>query len=150
MRNVYKIPHKCFFYTLSKLCILAFQKGKDDENVDNLFFTDKTSIKDLTGIRGTDEGKTSIEVDREDNVKFTCIAMTDPRETVKYVWKKNGKVIQDISDPHVRCEKDCSVLHVQEADATHSGNYTCVANNGIDQDQRTIELRVKGMGFQTE
>lgn len=124
------------------ICISKNNQGKmQKENM--LIVRDKTSIKDLTGIRGTDEGKTSIEVDREDNVKFTCIAMTDPRETVKYVWKKNGKVIQDFSDPHVRCEKDCSVLHVQEADATHSGNYTCVANNGIDQDQRTIELRVK-------
>lgn len=130
-----------FFYTLSKLCILAI-KGKDNEYGDNLFFTDKTSIKDLTGRTETDEGRTSIEVDREEDVTFTCIAMTDPREAVRYVWKKNGKVIKDFSDSHV--------LHVQEADATHSGNYTCVANNGIDEDQRTIELRVKGMGFQTE
>lgn len=131
------------------LCILAI-KGKDDEYVDDLFFTDKTSIKDLTGITETEEGKTSIEVDSDEDVKFTCIAMTDPRETVRYVWKKNGKVIKDLSDPHVRCEEGCSVLRVQEADATQSGNYTCVANNGIDEDQRTIELRVKGKGFQTE
>lgn len=124
------------------ICISKNNQGREQkENM--LIVRDKTSIKDLTGITETEEGKTSIEVDSEEDVKFTCIAMTDPRETVRYVWKKNGKVIKDISDPHVRCEEGCSVLRVQEADATQSGNYTCVANNGIDEDQRTIELRVK-------
>lgn len=124
------------------ICISKNNQGRmQKENM--LIVRDKTSIKDLTGITETDEGKTSIEVDRDEDVKFTCIAMTDPRETVKYEWKKNGKVIKDYNDFHVRCEEGCSVLRVQEADAKHSGNYTCVANNGIDEDQRTIELRVK-------
>lgn len=93
------------------LCILVI-KGKDDEYVDDLFFIDKISIKDLIGIIEIEEGKIFIEVDSEEDVKFTCIVMIDFRETVRYVWKKNGKVIKDISDFYVRCEEGCFVLRV--------------------------------------
>lgn len=93
------------------LCILVI-KGKDDEYVDDLFFIDKISIKDLIGIIEIEEGKIFIEVDSEEDVKFTCIVMTDFWEMVRYVWEKNGKVIKDISDFYVRCEEGCFVLRV--------------------------------------
>ena len=107
---------------------------------------DKTSIKDLTGLTENREGKESLEVDIDADVLYTCIAMTDPQETVRYTWRKDGQVIKDNSDPHLSCEENCSILRVKEAKGRHSGNYTCVASNGIDQDHRTIQLKVKGEG----
>ncbi|XP_048738675.2 neuroglian-like isoform X2 [Ostrea edulis] len=99
-----------------------------------LIVRDKTSITDLNGVPEVDAGR---------DVIFTCVAKTDPKETIKYLWKKRGTLIKDFADHHISCENNCAVLRIKEAGGKHSGNYTCLASNGIDEDQRTIELKVK-------
>jgi receptor-type tyrosine-protein phosphatase zeta len=100
-----------------------------------LLHKDKTSITDLNGATEVDAGK---------DVIFTCVAKTDPKETIQYRWKKGGAFIKDLADLQISCENNCAVLRIREARGKHSGNYTCLASNGIDEDQRTIELKVKG------
>ena len=76
-------------------------------------------------------------VNASSDVTFHCRAATDPAEVenLRVDWLRGGEVVQQSSASltlsNVQLQRD-------------SGNYTCLASNGLDSDQHTAQLTIKG------
>lgn len=114
-------------------CISKNTEGQMEEEI-RLIVRDKTKIIHWINEKTVDEGT---------DVMFSCFAMSDPKENIKYTWRKNGQHLQDLGVNQLSCEKNCTVLKILKVKSIHSGNYTCIASNRIDEDQRTVRLKVK-------
>lgn len=78
-------------------------------------------------------------VNASSDVTFSCQAVTDLSEltSLKVIWRKEG-VSQIISnDNRLRLHN----VRLNQDD----GNYTCTATNGLDSDQRSVQLIIKGI-----
>ncbi|GAB1602400.1 neuroglian-like isoform X2, partial [Argonauta hians] len=75
---------------------------------------------------------------------FTCNAITDSYEldNLRISWYKDG-VLVDVKDPNIKHE-DSNNLIISNLSNKDSGNYTCVASNGLDNATKSAELKVKG------
>lgn len=90
------------------------------------------------------EGPDSMVVTVGKIALFTCHATTDSFE-FKYLeinWYKDGELI-NLNNPNIKKEPNNNLM-ISNLSNKDSGNYTCVASNGLDNDTKSAELKVKG------
>lgn len=75
---------------------------------------------------------------------FTCHATTDSFEfkNLEINWYKDDVLI-DLDNPNIKKELNNNFI-ISNLSNKDSGNYTCVASNGLDNDTKSYELKVKG------
>ena len=84
------------------------------------------------------------------NATLRCIATTDPAEIdqLKVQWlRANNRSISDSDDSRIRLSYNPPgevILHFTPARTADSGNYSCLAGNGLDVATRTSYLIVQG------
>ena len=99
-------------------------------------------------------GKTTIETKPLDvmvyegtEAKFTCTAATDPEEVAGLAidWKKDGQFIDyQLAQRVFKNDMDNS-LTISGTISLDTGKYTCVARNGLDEDEWGAQLIVQGI-----
>ena len=84
------------------------------------------------------------EVDASTDVVFKCNATTDPREAVHLAitWKRDGDGIDFANEPRFLHNATDNTLMIIASEVGDSGNYACVADNGVDFDEVTATLTV--------
>jgi receptor-type tyrosine-protein phosphatase zeta len=84
-------------------------------------------------------------VNASTDVSFRCSARTDLRElaSLRITWKRDGREINLSEEPRLYFDLRDNTLKVIAAQPEDSGDYTCVAENGIDQDEATALLLVR-------
>ena len=78
--------------------------------------------------------------------KFTCTATTDPEEilNMQIDWKKDGQLINyNLAQRVFQNDMDNS-LTISGTISLDTGKYTCVASNGLDEDESGAQLMVQG------
>ncbi|CAG5115891.1 unnamed protein product, partial [Candidula unifasciata] len=83
------------------------------------------------------------KVNYMNTVTFSCMARTDPMEleNLRFRWLKNGQELQ----PSDRVTIQGGELTIAETNSKDTANYTCVAENGLDNDTATAALEVKAV-----
>lgn len=89
-----------------------------------------------------------MDIEFDTLVQFRCSAITDPDERVNLftTWLKDGQKI-DLSDPNIE-QRPEGTLIIKKASSKDTANYTCVVSNGLDSDNSTASLVVKGQHSQ--
>ena len=85
----------------------------------------------------------------ETEAKFTCTATTDPEEiqNLEILWKKDGEFIDyELAQRIFRNNMDNS-LTISGTISLDTGKYTCVAQNGLDSDEKSAQLVVQGRNW---
>ncbi|XP_032897024.1 protein sidekick-1 isoform X2 [Amblyraja radiata] len=72
---------------------------------------------------------------------LTCGATHDPRVTIRFVWKKDGKVIDASAVPRITTGKNGS-LHISQTWSGDIGDYTCEVLSAGGNDFRSARLEV--------
>ncbi|XP_078273747.1 protein sidekick-1 isoform X2 [Rhinoraja longicauda] len=72
---------------------------------------------------------------------LTCGATHDPRVTIRFVWKKDGKVIDASAVPRITAGKNGS-LHISQTWSGDIGDYTCEVLSAGGNDFRSARLEV--------
>ncbi|XP_059150586.1 neuroglian-like isoform X2 [Physella acuta] len=77
------------------------------------------------------------------NSTFTCGATTDPTEVdnLRIRWLKDGHPLT----PSERIHTSGVELHISHATSADTGDYTCVAENGLDNDTAVATLQVQAV-----
>ena len=77
-------------------------------------------------------------------LQFTCQATTDHHEVSRLTisWLKDGEPV-NLKDPRIS-KTDGKGLLVTNVSSSDTGNYTCVASNGLDSDSKSAEVKVIG------
>ena len=80
------------------------------------------------------------------DVVFECDATTDPLEfaRLKIQWYRDGRPIDFNKERRLRLNVNDNSLTIVESRVDDSGEYTCRADNGLDADEVTAQLTVKG------
>lgn len=78
--------------------------------------------------------------------KFTCTATTDPEEVQnqRIDWKKDGQMINYALAQRVFKNDMDNSLTISGTISLDTGKYTCVASNGLDEDEASAQLVVQG------
>lgn len=71
-----------------------------------------------------------------------CEATGTPPPTV--TWVKDGQPV--VNGEGLLLQDRGWTLHIQEAQISHAGRYTCLAENAVGQAEREFDLAVYGMG----
>ena len=63
-----------------------------------------------------------------------------------FEWSKNGQPIRPGPDVKYRIEnsKKFSTLSIEKVERSDTGNYSCLAKNGVGSDSQNVQLNVKG------
>ena len=79
--------------------------------------------------------------------KFLCTASTDPEEVAHLTidWKKDGRFIDFELAQRIWKNNFDNSLTIFSTIPLDTGEYTCVARNGVDQDESSAQLIVQGM-----
>ena len=79
--------------------------------------------------------------------KFTCTATTDPEEvnSLRIEWNKDGERIDYLVAQRMFKNEMDNSLTISGTISLDTGKYTCVAINGLDQDEASAQLVVQGM-----
>ncbi|KAK3103268.1 hypothetical protein FSP39_018003, partial [Pinctada imbricata] len=114
----------------------ATNKLGSDELTGDLIVRDKTIITNKPRNQEVKENTT--------NVRFMCAASTDPeeRKNLTYRWRKDDVPIVPSSNNAYKIMKDYTLL-ILKVTREHSGNYTCIADNGLDRDSATGILKIR-------
>ena len=68
-----------------------------------------------------------------------CIARGS--SPIRFQWLKNDRVLSK-ETASISVTDDLSTIHFKSLQATHAGNYTCIASNDFGSDSFTARLRV--------
>ncbi len=81
-------------------------------------------------------------------VEFECGASTDQMEEahLTITWLRDGEPIDFETEKSLRLIPSQNKLIITSAAVEDSGEYTCVASNGLDEERVTALLKVKGQG----
>ena len=91
-------------------------------------------------------GPASRDVNATADVVFHCEAVTDPAEDSKLriEWRRNGETIDYEREGRISKNMADNSLTIGSVAVGDSGEYTCIASNGLDSDEVTAQLVVKG------
>ncbi|XP_064488740.1 cell adhesion molecule Dscam1-like isoform X6 [Ornithodoros turicata] len=64
-------------------------------------------------------------------------------QPLSFAWLRNGKDASSERNVKVKSTEDYSVLVINPADASSSGNYTCIAKNLAGTDSKTVKIEVE-------
>ena len=86
------------------------------------------------------------EVNATIDVVLECGALTDARESAQLsiMWKRNGDRIDFETEPRFLHDATDDTLTIIASEVGDSGNYSCLAENGVDSDEVIIVLTVNG------
>ena len=78
--------------------------------------------------------------------KFTCTATTDPEEVseLRIEWKKDGQLIDYALAQRVFKNDMDNSLTISGTISLDTGKYTCMATNGLDENEASAQLVVQG------
>lgn len=101
-------------------------------------FSVKTKIENAPENQTIKFGKTT---------PFRCQANTDPAEqqNLQYTWLKDGEPVDFTNNPRIK-QRGSDII-IENSTSEDTGNYTCVANNGLDSDTASAKLNVIGNSF---
>ena len=87
-------------------------------------------------------------VDAGTDAVLECEATTDPMEAahLTITWRRDGEEIHYEREPRISCDIMDNSLTIVACEEGDSGQYTCVADNGLDSDEFTAVLSVTGKG----
>ncbi|XP_072916750.1 protein sidekick-1 isoform X1 [Hemitrygon akajei] len=112
-------------------CLAMNSKGAVNASA-NLTVWTRTFIsvppKDRSVIKGT-------------TAELMCGATHDPRVTIRFVWKKNGKIIDASTAPRITLRQSGS-LHISQTWSGDIGDYTCEVLSVGGNDFRSARLEV--------
>ncbi len=89
------------------------------------------------------EGPENVTLTHHQDVRFDCVAQSDPSTPVTYRWLLNGATIQPGSSSFIlEPNNSLRILTEDGADGgeKYVGEYTCVATNGYSEDRRQASL----------
>lgn len=92
-------------------------------------------------------GPEDMSVNASQDVIIHCDAVTDNAEKsrLKIEWKRNNSLINFQMEGRVSMNNVEKSLKITGAQVNDTSEYTCIASNGLDQDEQTGKLTVKGM-----
>lgn len=94
----------------------------------------------LPVIKGSGEAPKKISVAKAGEITLECEAGGSPQPTV--TWMKDGQPV--VNGEALLLKDQGWKLHIQRAQVTHAGRYTCLAANAVGQVERTFDLAVHG------
>ncbi|XP_036405709.1 protein sidekick-2 [Megalops cyprinoides] len=113
-------------------CMASNSRGIDEAAADLVVWA-RTRItsppQDQSVIKGT-------------KATMTCGVTHDPSVTVRYVWEKEGTVLNAQSIPRIRIDAD-GTLHISQTWSGDIGTYTCRVTSVGGNDSRSAHLRVR-------
>ncbi|XP_064179466.1 protein sidekick-2 [Anguilla rostrata] len=113
-------------------CMASNSRGIDEAAADLVVWA-RTRItsppQDQSVIKGT-------------KATMTCGVTHDPSVTVRYVWEKEGTVLNAQAVPRVRMDPD-GTLHISQTWSGDIGTYTCRVTSVGGNDSRSAHLRVR-------
>ncbi|KAG7491379.1 hypothetical protein MATL_G00003050 [Megalops atlanticus] len=113
-------------------CMASNSRGIDEAAADLVVWA-RTRItsppQDQSVIKGT-------------KATMTCGVTHDPSVTVRYVWEKEGTVLNAQSAPRIRIDAD-GTLHISQTWSGDIGTYTCRVTSVGGNDSRSAHLRVR-------
>ena len=75
-------------------------------------------------------------------VTYACGAKTDPNESIKYTWYKDGKPL--VFNSRITRDPVTNGIKIERTQASDSGTYTCEASSGLDSDRKDVTLAIIG------
>ncbi|XP_064858602.1 protein sidekick-2 isoform X8 [Oncorhynchus nerka] len=120
-------------------CMASNSRGIDEAAADLLVWARtriNTPPQDQSVIKGT-------------KATMTCGVTHDPSVTVRYVWEKEGSVINAQSIPRIRLDSD-GTLHISQTWSGDIGTYTCRVTSVGGNDSRSAHLRVRQLPYAPE
>uniref|UniRef100_A0A673X4W1 Sidekick cell adhesion molecule 2 n=1 Tax=Salmo trutta TaxID=8032 RepID=A0A673X4W1_SALTR len=120
-------------------CMASNSRGIDEAAADLLVWARtriNTPPQDQSVIKGT-------------KATMTCGVTHDPSVTVRYVWEKEGSVINAQSIPRIRLDPD-GTLHISQTWSGDIGTYTCRVTSVGGNDSRSAHLRVRQLPYAPE
>ncbi|KAJ8390731.1 hypothetical protein AAFF_G00101110 [Aldrovandia affinis] len=115
----------------SYTCMASNSRGIDEAAADLVVWA-RTRItsppQDQSVIKGT-------------KATMTCGVTHDPSVAIRYVWEKEGSVLNAQSIPRVRMDPD-GTLHISQTWSGDIGTYTCRVTSVGGNDSRSAHLRV--------
>ncbi|KAI1886586.1 hypothetical protein AGOR_G00197330 [Albula goreensis] len=116
----------------SYTCMASNSRGIDEASADLVVWA-RTRItsppQDQSVIKGT-------------KAAMTCGVTHDPSVTVRYVWEKEGTVLNAQAIPRIRMDPD-GTLHISQTWSGDIGTYTCRVTSVGGNDSRSAHLRVR-------
>ncbi|XP_078407396.1 LOW QUALITY PROTEIN: hemicentin-1-like [Cetorhinus maximus] len=79
-----------------------------------------------------------VQIKQEQNISLTCLTTGNPKPQI--TWLRDGQELNDSTD--YRVSSDRSTLEIPKATLSHTGQYTCVANNSVGDKSINYHLRV--------
>uniref|UniRef100_A0A4W5RQS4 Sidekick cell adhesion molecule 2 n=1 Tax=Hucho hucho TaxID=62062 RepID=A0A4W5RQS4_9TELE len=120
-------------------CMASNSRGIDEAAADLLVWARtriNTPPQDQSVIKGT-------------KATMTCGVTHDPSVTVRYIWEKEGSVINAQSIPRIRLDPD-GTLHISQTWSGDIGTYTCRVTSVGGNDSRSAHLRVRQLPYAPE
>ncbi|XP_029553634.1 protein sidekick-2-like isoform X5 [Salmo trutta] len=120
-------------------CMASNSRGIDEAAADLVVWARtriNTPPQDQSVIKGT-------------KATVTCGVTHDPSVTVRYVWEKEGSVINAQSIPRIRLDPD-GTLHISQTWSGDIGTYTCRVMSVGGNDSRSAHLRVRQLPYAPE
>uniref|UniRef100_A0A8C3XUU2 Hemicentin-2 n=3 Tax=Chelydra serpentina TaxID=8475 RepID=A0A8C3XUU2_CHESE len=98
----------------------------------------RLEVEVLPVIKGSGKAPKKISVAKAGEITLECEAGGSPRPTV--TWMKDGQPV--VNEEALLLKDQGWKLHIQRAQVTHAGRYTCLAANAVGQVERTFDLAV--------
>jgi len=96
-------------------------------------------------------GPLDVTISASQDFELRCLATTDAIEMplLRVEWLKDASPVNRVSVEHRRMHGIESFLKIKKAKIDDTGNYTCLAGNGIDSDNQSAQVVVAGNGLLT-